>query len=64
MAWVVALKDEIQVFFPNKPSKGFLYWFNLESPNNRMVGLPKSSTNKLIDRDLCWEDNPIELMEE
>ena len=28
------------------------------------IYLPKGSIKKLIGRDLTWEDNPVELMEE
>lgn len=60
MAWVVN-KNGTEIVFPNKPSKGFMFWYNLESPNNRVISIPKKSIKKLVDRNLSWEDELVEL---
>lgn len=40
---------------------GSLFWYNLESPNNRVISIPKESIKKPVDRNLSWEDELVEL---
>lgn len=63
MIWIVDKKGT-EIVFSDKPSKGFMFWYNQESPNNRIVSLPKSYTKRSINRDLTWEDEPVELKED
>ena len=34
-----------------------MFWYNLESSNNRVISIPKESIKKPVDRNLSWRMN-------
>lgn len=76
MAWVATDAYSNEYIFQNKPKKDGNWWVDpiYESldgqgrisayHHNSDIQLPKGSIKKLIDRDLTFEDNPVELKEE
>lgn len=75
MAWVAVNKDDDEYIFQNKPKKDGNCWVDeiyesfdgqggaLTYHHNSDILLPKGSIKKLIDRNLTFEDNPVELKE-
>lgn len=61
MAWVCVNKNGDEKIFPITPHKGPTFpniWYDLSVTS---ITLPKGSIKKLIDRELTWEDEPVEL---
>lgn len=71
MAWVAVDSLNQELIFKNEPFRDidtdymitYHGWFD-EIRNSWGIELPKGSIKKLIDRDLTFEDNPVELKEE
>ena len=72
MAWVAVDMSGAECIFDNKPERNNNQWDNIvysvdgEIYYDVGIGiiLPKGSIKKLIDRDLTWQDEPVELKEE
>lgn len=70
MAWVAVHKNGEESIFECEPKRTRTnnYWvdeqFFGEGYYDSDISLPKGSIKKLIGRDLTWEDEPVELMEE
>ena len=62
MAWVAVNKNGDEVLFDFEPER-YNDFFWVEDVGDDIY-LPKGTIKKLIGRDLTWEDNPVELMEE
>lgn len=73
MAWVAVNKDGTEYIFNNKPHRS-IYENVFQIDDNDIVtyewtddkycgwvNLPKGSIEKLIGRNLTWEDEPVEL---
>ena len=63
MAWVAVDKDGRECVYQFRPKRENNQFIPLYEYSMWMV-LPKGSIKKLIDRDLTWQDEPIELKEE
>ena len=63
MAWVAVDKDGREGIYQFHPKRGNNQFIPLYE-YSMCLALPKGSIKKLIDRELTWEDNPIELKEE
>ena len=63
MAWVAVDEDGRECIYQFRPKRGDNQFIPLYSYSMYLV-LPKGSIKKLIDKDLTWEDNPVELKEE
>lgn len=76
MAWVATDTYGDEYIFQNKPKRDGNWWADpiyesfdgqggtLTHHHNSDILLPKGVIKKLIDRDLSWEDEPVELKEE
>lgn len=69
MAWVAVHKDGSESIFDIKPRRVDRFWSDEFYINDDVrwdseIELPKGSIKKLIDRDLTWSDEPVELKEE
>lgn len=67
MAWVAVDSDGSECMFASKPIrfKGYKSW--VVDGNKYLIDqieLPKGSIKKLIERELSWNDEPVELKEE
>lgn len=65
MAWLCITKGEVEVIFGDKPyrvkvSKDGPYSFWCSKDQNYVM-VPKGSIKKLIGRELCWNDQPVEI---
>lgn len=64
MAWVATDKDGGEFIFNNRPlrreSMGE-WWPDVENMDEDIVLLPHGTIEKLIGRQLSWEDGPVEL---
>lgn len=64
MAWVATDKDGSEFVFNNRPlrreSMGE-WWPDIENMDKDIVLLPGGTIEKLIGRQLSWEDEPVEL---
>lgn len=59
MAYVAVNEDGSEYIHELYPHREYdEAWYRL---NSDMVKLPKGSIKKLIDRELTWEDEPVEL---
>ena len=59
MAWIAVDDDGTEHIFSHKPSRVDDYWFvNILYDS---ISLPKGSIKKLIDKELTWNDESIEL---
>jgi hypothetical protein len=60
MAWLAVDEDGDESIFESKPKRGDgnSPWWCHKLDN---IGLPKGSIEKLIDKKLTWEDEPVEL---
>ena len=63
MAWVAVDENCRECIYQFRPKRGINHFIPLYEYSMYLV-LPKGSIKKLIDRDLSWEDNPVELKEE
>lgn len=65
MAWLAINKDsEYGLVFDEKPQRVGVHWEVIEDIfNNGEFGIPinMDSVIKLIGRQLCWEDEPVEI---
>lgn len=62
MAWVAVDANGQEIIFEFEPERvQNLFWAEYIG---EFLYLPKGTIKKLIDRDLTWEDNPVELEEE
>jgi len=59
MAWVAVYKKGSEAIFYSKPAKSDSYWYSWDA----IIELPKGSIQKLIGRELTWDDEPVELTE-
>ena len=76
MAWVAVDAYSDEYIFQNKPKRDGNWWVDsiyesfdgqggvLTYYHNSDIKLPKGSIKKLIDGDLTWHDNPVELNQE
>lgn len=57
--WVAVSKHGIECIFDGRPERGCNTW----DPEGYLfaIGLPKGSIQKLIGRELTWEDDPVKL---
>jgi len=62
MAWVAADFDKDEYIFDIKPERDFVdrYWVS----GGECLALPSGSIQKLIDKQLTWDDEPVELKDE
>ena len=60
MAWAAVDENGRECIYQFRPKRGINQFIPLYPMS--MV-LPKGSIKKLIDRDLTWKDNPVELKE-
>lgn len=64
MAWVATDKNGSEFIFNNQPlrreSMGE-WWPDVENMDEDIVLLPNGTIEKLIGRQLTWEDEPVEL---
>ena len=63
MAWVAVDENGRECIYQFRPKRGINHFIPLYSYSMSMA-LPKGSIKKLIDKDLTWKDNPVELKEE
>ena len=63
MAWVAVDKDGRECIYQFRPKRRNNQFIPLYAYSMWMA-LPKGSIKKLIDRDLTWEDEPVELKKE
>ena len=64
MAWVATDKDRGEFIFNDRPLRREAmgeWWADSESATGDMVLLPDGTIEKLIGRQLTWEDEPVEL---
>lgn len=66
MAWLAVDKDSAEHIFNDIPQRGYCVFLSI---NKYRIGikrilLPKGSINKLIGRELTWEDEPVEIKED
>lgn len=61
MAWVAVSRTGEEYIFNSKPYKveGFHYW--LSSSKNQGISLPYKTIEKIIGKELSWDDEPVEL---
>lgn len=61
MAWLAVDKGGFEYIYDSKPERGD----HVFDPEGWLycIELPKGSINKLIGRDLTWEDEPVNLDE-
>ena len=67
MAWVAVDFDGFEYIFASKPirCKGSKSWqVNYDRMLFDVVCLPKGSIKKLLERELSWSDEPVELKED
>lgn len=65
MAWVAVDKDGRECIYQFRPIRiGITNKFVPRYNYSMQLVLPKGSIKKLIDKDLTWEDDPVELKEE
>lgn len=57
MAWLAVNKNETEVIFYSEPVRFEKYW----DSNDDYVDLPSGSIEKLTNKQLTWEDEPIEI---
>ena len=62
MAWVAVNKNGGEVIFDFEPYRRHDFFWAKDFGND--IYLPKGTIKKLIDRDLTWQDEPVELKEE
>lgn len=65
MAWLVVDKDGTEKVFQNVPDRNIDFWFidkHSIFSYNACICLPKGSIEKLIGRNLTWEDAPVEII--
>lgn len=60
MAWVAVDKDGSEWVFDVKPQRIHCEW-EIRQVYNMYVELPQGSIEKLIGRELTWDDDPVEL---
>ena len=60
MAWVAVDKDGRECIYQFRPKRGDNQFIPLYEYSMCLV-LPKGSIKKLIERDLSWEDDAVEL---
>lgn len=60
MAWVATDWNGEEWVYGAMPVRGDTAWY---TDTGDYVELPKGSIKKLIDRDLTWQDEPVELKE-
>lgn len=63
MAWVCKSYTDMELVFEEKPTRIKLHWEPSINSDTNCVILPDGSIKKLIGRELCWEDEPVELKE-
>lgn len=68
MAWLAVHKSGEEGIFAHIPTRGKLsFWYDEVEDGgvfyDTEISLPKGTIKKLIDRELTWEDNPVELKE-
>ena len=63
MAWVAVDEDGRECIYQFRPKRGNNRFIPLYEYSMSMA-LPKGLIKKIIDRDLTWEDNPVELKEQ
>lgn len=64
MAWVAIDKDGPEFIYRNRPLRRELvgeWWPDGEDASGGAVFLPYGTIEKLIGRQLSWEDEPVEL---
>ena len=61
MAYLTCDKDGTEVIFSEKPKRFRSVWINQSNTIEKYVELPYGSIVKLIDRELTWEDEPVEI---
>lgn len=64
MAWLVVDKDGTEAIFQSMPFRSkYLGKPQMWTPQTRdsYVNLPKGSIQKLIGKELKWEDEPVEI---
>lgn len=59
MAWLAVDKDGTELIFNNEPSREDDIW--IDPWWDEYIKLPKGSIKKLIDRELTWDDEPVEI---
>lgn len=68
MAWVAVNLNGDEYIFEEKPERFYGQWkptfCEYQDRVYDYVELPKACINKLIGRELSWEDEPVELKEE
>ena len=57
MAWVAVDKDKAEYIYESKPHREEGAWYE----HCDFVQLPIGSINKLIGKDLTWDNDPVEL---
>lgn len=60
MAWLAVDENEQEVIFEYKPLRAKNWWYT--ELNDFSVNLPQGSIEKLIGKNLTWNDEPIELI--
>lgn len=62
MAWLTVDKNGTECLFTKKPQKSIKdsMWCAI-TPDTACIELPEGSIKQLIDRDLTWDDKPVEL---
>lgn len=66
-AWLAVDYDGFEYIFASKPirCKGYKCWqVNYDRMLFDVVCLPKGSIKKLLERELSWSDEPVELKED
>lgn len=56
MAWLAVDKDGAEYIYNQRPTKSVNLWYAEQA-----VDLPKGIVEKLIGKQLTWEDEPVEL---
>ena len=59
MAWLAVDKDGRESIFRGSPYRHLSRWLPVVATNG--IFLPKGSVEKLIGRELTWDDEPVEI---
>lgn len=64
MAWLAKCIDETEYIFDREPYKEVGYWYNPRRLDGDTIKLPEGTIEKIIGRELKWNDNPVEIKED
>lgn len=62
MAWLAVNKNKEEIIYYGKPERNNIdgFWYDFHFIDSG-IPLPKGTIKKLINKDLTWEDEPVEI---